>query len=94
MQTVAKKLGVRVLTASEVWNFDVDAPSLTLKDGSTFKGDLIVAADGERTNPRDSSRPRSDRRLSKGLIRLLAKRYWMASKVFHLEQDSRLTGQP
>ena len=67
MQTVAKKLGARVLTASEVRNFDVDAPSLTLRDGSTFKGDLIVAADGERTNSRDSNWPRSDRRLSKGL---------------------------
>lgn len=46
MQRLAKELGVQVLTTSKVLDFDMDAPSLTLKDGSTFRGDLIVAADG------------------------------------------------
>lgn len=46
MQQVAKELGVIVRTASEVKEFDMDAPSLTLQDRSTFEGDLIVAADG------------------------------------------------
>lgn len=46
MQKVAEKLGVTVLTASKVREFDMDAPSLTLQDGSTFGADLIVAADG------------------------------------------------
>ena len=46
MQIVAQGLGVIVHTASEVKEFDMDAPSLTLQDGSTFEGDLVVAADG------------------------------------------------
>ena len=46
MQRLAKELGVTVLTTSKVVTFDMDAPSLTLQDGSIFWGDLIVAADG------------------------------------------------
>ncbi|KAF6234795.1 hypothetical protein HO173_007015 [Letharia columbiana] len=46
MQRLARELGVRILTASKVMNYDMDGPSLTLQDGSTFGGDLIVAADG------------------------------------------------
>ena len=47
MQRLAKELGVKVLTASRVIKYDMKAPSLTLQDGSTFGGDLIVAADGK-----------------------------------------------
>ena len=47
MQKLAKELGVKVLTASKVMKYDMNAPSLTLQDGSTFGGDLIVAADGK-----------------------------------------------
>lgn len=46
MQRLARELGVRILTASKVMNYDMDGPSLTLQDESTFGGDLIVAADG------------------------------------------------
>ena len=48
MQRLAKELGVRILTASKVTSIDIDTPSLTLQDGSTFEGDLIVAADGKQ----------------------------------------------
>ena len=48
MQRLAKELGVRILTASKVTGIDMDAPSLTLQDGCTFGGDLIVAADGKQ----------------------------------------------
>ena len=47
MQTLARELGVRILIASKVIDLDLDIPSLTLQDGSTFGGDLIVAADGK-----------------------------------------------
>ena len=47
MQMLAKELGVRILTASKVIDTDMNVPSLTLYDGSTFEGDLIVAADGK-----------------------------------------------
>ena len=47
MQRLATKLGVKILTASKVIKYDMDAPSLTLQDGSTFWGDLIVASDGK-----------------------------------------------
>ena len=52
MQRLARELGVRILTASKVMKYDMDAPSLTLQDGSTFGGDLIVAADGRWTKLR------------------------------------------
>lgn len=54
MQRLAKELGVKIRTASKVMDIDMDAPSLTLRDGSTFGGDLIVAADGKRTKTRDT----------------------------------------
>ncbi len=47
MQRLARDLGVKILTASKVTDIDMDVPSLTLQDGSTFAGDLIVAADGK-----------------------------------------------
>ena len=47
MQTLARKLGVRIFTASKVMDIDMDGPSLTLQGGATFGGDLIVAADGK-----------------------------------------------
>lgn len=47
MQSLARELGVRILVESKVMDIDMDIPSLTLRDGSTFKGDLIVAADGK-----------------------------------------------
>ena len=47
LQRLATELGVKILTASKVEDTDMDIPSLTLQDGSTFEGDLIVAADGK-----------------------------------------------
>ena len=47
MQTLARELGVRIVTASKVTDIDMDGPSLTLQGGATFGGDLIVAADGK-----------------------------------------------
>ena len=49
MQTLARDLGVNIVTASRVLDIDMNLPSLTLQDGSTFEGDLIVAADGKET---------------------------------------------
>ena len=47
MQTLARELGVRIVTASKVTDIDVDGPSLSLQSGAMFEGDLIVAADGK-----------------------------------------------
>ena len=47
METLARELGVRIVTASKVTDVDMNGPSLSLKGGATFKGDLIVAADGK-----------------------------------------------
>ena len=47
MQTLARELGVKIITASKVTDIDVNGPSLTLQGGATFGGDLIVAADGK-----------------------------------------------
>ncbi|KAI9170555.1 FAD binding domain-containing protein [Paramyrothecium foliicola] len=42
----AQKLGVTLLLDSRVASYDPSRPLLTLADGQTFEGDLIVAADG------------------------------------------------
>ena len=60
MQTLAKELGVRILTASKVMDIDMDGPSLTLQSGATFAGDLIVAADGKESMSERRRRHRSD----------------------------------
>ena len=75
MQKLAKKLGVKVLTASKVMEYDMNAPSLTLQDGSSHGGDLIVAADGEWQTPEKLKLPRSNRVISKELILVRAKQY-------------------
>ena len=59
MQTLARELGVRIVTASKVTDIDVDGPSLSLQSGATFEGDLIVAADGKGS--------KSERRKAKSL---------------------------
>ena len=66
MQTLARELGVRILTASKVLDIDMEVPSLTLQDGSTFEGDLIVAADGKGTK---SKKKKSDSVLNEGFLR-------------------------
>ena len=47
METLARELGVRIVTASKVTDIDMDGPSLTIQGGATFGGDLVVAADGK-----------------------------------------------
>lgn len=42
----AIQLGVRVLLNSTVAEFDVEKAAVTLADGATMEGDLVVAADG------------------------------------------------
>lgn len=42
----ALDLGVEVKTASRVDDFEEENGSLTLADGSTYHGDLVIAADG------------------------------------------------
>lgn len=49
LHSLAVDLGVTVKLASKVFAYDVDAPSITLEDGSTFAADLVVAADGTGT---------------------------------------------
>ena len=93
MQRLARDLGVKILTASKVTDIDMDVPSLTLQDGSTFAGDLIVAADGKWTMSGEQKRQKSDREVSKGLILLPAKRYWMAWIRVLSQQALRLIGQ-
>lgn len=46
MYRLAVDLGVTVKLASRVVDYDVDAPSITLQDGSKVTADLVVAADG------------------------------------------------
>lgn len=46
MHALAVDLGVTVNLASKVVSYDVDGPSLSLKNGSSVSADLIVAADG------------------------------------------------
>ena len=46
MRRLAVELGVEIRTASKVKSYDAEAPSLTLQDGASFNGDLIIAADG------------------------------------------------
>ncbi len=58
----------------------MNAPSLTLQDGSSYAGDLIVAADGKWPIPEMPKLPRSNRIISKELILVRAKQYSMASK--------------
>jgi len=45
----AKRLGVQVLLGHGIASVDTSIPSATTENGSVFKGDLIVAADGERS---------------------------------------------
>jgi salicylate hydroxylase len=42
----ALELGVEVLVDSKVIVYEMDVPSVTLKNGSKYSGDLVVACDG------------------------------------------------
>ena len=53
----------------------MNAPSLTLQDGSSYGGDLVVAADGEWPTPEMLKLPRSNRFISKESILVRAKQY-------------------
>lgn len=46
MRLLAVELGVEIKAASKVTSYDAEAPSLTLQDGASYAGDLIVASDG------------------------------------------------
>lgn len=46
MRLLAVELGVEIKTASKVTSYDAEAPSLTLQDGASYAGDLVVASDG------------------------------------------------
>jgi salicylate hydroxylase len=43
----AVELGVEVRTGAKVVDYDPDAPSITLEDGTRHTADLVVAAEGE-----------------------------------------------
>jgi salicylate hydroxylase len=45
----ARELGVEIRLKSSVQKVDFDKPSVTLKDGSEFKADIILGADGLRS---------------------------------------------
>ena len=47
LHKLAMKLGVKVELASTVVDYDLDAPSLTLENGSVHYGDLVIGADGK-----------------------------------------------
>lgn len=47
LHKLALELGVKVKLASTVVDYDLDAPSLTLENGSVHHGDLVIGADGE-----------------------------------------------
>lgn len=60
----AKALGVKIVMGAKVKNYDWDAPSAHLEDGSEIKADVILAADGYRSRSRSEmlgrpSEPRS-----------------------------------
>lgn len=46
LYTQAVELGVQLRLDSKVDAYDVDAASIVLSNGSTFQGDLVIAADG------------------------------------------------
>ncbi|KAF2658580.1 salicylate hydroxylase [Lophiostoma macrostomum CBS 122681] len=52
MHELALKLGVTVKVNSGVKSYDADAPSITLEDGSVHHADLVVAADGVKSEAR------------------------------------------
>jgi salicylate hydroxylase len=45
----AKELGAEVRVASEVTAVDFSVPSVTLANGETFRGDMVLGADGQRS---------------------------------------------
>ena len=47
LHQLALSLGVEVQVNSKVFDFDVEAPSITLENGQTLTSDLIIASDGE-----------------------------------------------
>lgn len=47
LHKLAMELGVKVELASTVIDYDLDAPSITLEDGSVHHGDLVIGADGK-----------------------------------------------
>ncbi|SLM37660.1 salicylate hydroxylase [Lasallia pustulata] len=52
MRRLAVELGVEIRTACRVMSYDTETPSLTLQDGISFTGDLIIAADGINSSAR------------------------------------------
>ncbi|KAK9447334.1 putative monooxygenase [Limtongia smithiae] len=59
-----EELGIKINMGHEVESFDEEAPSITLTDGRTFFGDIIIGADGIKSKTRElvlgfSDAPRS-----------------------------------
>jgi salicylate hydroxylase len=51
----ALELGVMVHTGAKVVDYDLDAPSITLEDGSMHVADLVIAAEGTDSEDTDLS---------------------------------------
>jgi len=51
LQARAVELGVEVKTGCKVVEYDIDAPSVTLENGSKHYADLVVAAEGDKYLP-------------------------------------------
>jgi salicylate hydroxylase len=61
LHKLATDLGVKVEVGSTVVDYDLDAPSLMLKNGSVRHGDLIIGADGRACYLSRTAGKRSDR---------------------------------
>ena len=49
----AESLGVSVVLGSRVTSYDPSAPSVSLADGTVFRADLVVGADGVKSAARE-----------------------------------------
>uniref|UniRef100_A0A060TH41 ARAD1D27984p n=1 Tax=Blastobotrys adeninivorans TaxID=409370 RepID=A0A060TH41_BLAAD len=50
----AERVGVKVLPNHEVIEYNMDEPYVKTKDGTTFRGDLVIAADGIKSLARST----------------------------------------